>query len=248
MTRSELAETIVRPAEAVGLTFEAGLAETILDDVGDEPGGLPLLEFPGGAVEGRRQRPPALRCLPAARPVPGAIAHRAEEVFKKGLSDAERQAAQRLLIRMVRPGEGVEDTRQRASMPEADPIADDNPQAGRRPPGSHGARRATGRETAEVAHEALIRGGDGAAGSIRTGSSSAREADRRPGAAVGMKAVHPTGCWCGRPLAEGEDLLATRRADLEPLLVEYIEASAAAAQAENAWPRRPKGVGCVWRA
>ena len=45
MTRDELAETIIQPAEKTGLTFEPGLPETILDDVGDEPGGLPLLEF-----------------------------------------------------------------------------------------------------------------------------------------------------------------------------------------------------------
>ena len=43
MTRDELAETIIQPAVKTGLSFEAGLPETILDDVGDEPGGLPLL-------------------------------------------------------------------------------------------------------------------------------------------------------------------------------------------------------------
>ena len=37
----------------------------------------------------------------------------------------------------------------------------------------------------------------------------------------------------GRPLAEGEDFLATRRADLDPLLVDYIEVSAAAAKAKE---------------
>ena len=39
MTRDELAETIVEPAAKTGLSFEAGLAETILDDLGEEPGG-----------------------------------------------------------------------------------------------------------------------------------------------------------------------------------------------------------------
>jgi energy-coupling factor transporter ATP-binding protein EcfA2 len=42
MTRDELAETITRPAEKMGLAFEPGLVETILDDVGEEPGSLPL--------------------------------------------------------------------------------------------------------------------------------------------------------------------------------------------------------------
>ena len=82
MTRSELAETIVRPAEAVGLTFEAGLAETILDDVGDEPGGLPLLEFLLEALW--KERHGALLHYDAYRRlVVLALSHRAEEVFKK---------------------------------------------------------------------------------------------------------------------------------------------------------------------
>jgi hypothetical protein len=46
-------------------------------------------------------------------------------------------------------------------------------------------------------------------------------------------------------LAEGEDLLATRRADLEPLLAEYIEASAAAARANEKRRRRRTRAGMV---
>jgi len=45
MTREELGEVIVVPAQRVGLTFETGLVERILDDVVDQPGHLPLLEF-----------------------------------------------------------------------------------------------------------------------------------------------------------------------------------------------------------
>ena len=125
MTRSELAETIVKPAEAVGLAFEAGLAETILDDVGEEPGSLPLLEFLLKALW--KERRGALLQYDAYHRlgrVPGAIAHGADEVFERGLTEAERQAVQRLLIRMVRSGDGAEDTRQRAAMPEADPVAE----------------------------------------------------------------------------------------------------------------------------
>jgi hypothetical protein len=115
MTRGELAETIVKPAEAVGLAFEAGLAETILDDVGDEPGSLPLLEFLLEALwKERRGGLLPYDAYHRLGRVPGAIAHRADEVFERGLSEAERQAAQRLLIRMVRPARGW---RTRASAP-----------------------------------------------------------------------------------------------------------------------------------
>lgn len=45
MIRRELEWTVVEPARKVGLKFEPGLVERILEDVGDEPGNLPLLEF-----------------------------------------------------------------------------------------------------------------------------------------------------------------------------------------------------------
>jgi hypothetical protein len=45
MTPGELREAITGPAGVVGVEFEPGLVERILDDVGDEPGNLPLLEF-----------------------------------------------------------------------------------------------------------------------------------------------------------------------------------------------------------
>lgn len=238
MTRSELAETIIRPAEKTGLVFEPGLVETILDEVGHEPGGLPLLEFLLEALwNERRAGVLHYEAYQKLGRVAGAIAHRAEEVFARKLDDAEREAAQRLLIRMVRPGEGVEDTRQRATMPVADPVAEATIRK------LADARlvvteqdAATGRETVEVAHEALIRRWqrlrrwvdqdreflqtrERIAGQSRLWEDEGEPADRL---------LAP-----GRPLAEGEDLLATRRLDLDPELVAYIEASAAAAKAEE---------------
>jgi sugar lactone lactonase YvrE len=237
MTGDELAETIVRPAEKTGLAFDEGLVATILDDVGDEPGGLPLLEF---LLEGlwaeRRGNMLTHDAYARLGRVPGAIAHRAEEVFTQKLSDAERQAAQRLLLRMVRPGEGVEDTRRRATLSEDDPVASatifklaqERLVVAQRD-------TASGAVIAEVAHEALIRAWqrlrawiDQDREFLRTReriATQARlwEAEGRPS----ERLLTP-----GRPLAEGEDLLAKRRVDLEPLLVEYIEASALAVRAE----------------
>ncbi len=45
MTRDELRAAVERPALKQGAIFETGLVERILDDVGEEPGNLPLLEF-----------------------------------------------------------------------------------------------------------------------------------------------------------------------------------------------------------
>jgi WD40 repeat protein len=235
MTRSELEETIIRPAAKIGLSFEEGLPETILDDVGEEPGGLPLLEF---LLEGlwRERRGNALTHDAYARlgRVSGAIAHRAEDVFEHSLNEAERQTAQRLLIRMVRPGEGVEDTRRRAAIPAADVVADATIQklakerllVTERDGGS-------GQVTVEVAHEALIRRWQRLRDWINADREFLRTRERIAAQAQlweeekrsAERLLAP-----GRPLAEGEDLLATRRIDLEPLLIDYVEVSAAAAR------------------
>ncbi len=45
MNREELEEAIIRPAQAHGISFQNGLVPRILEDVGQGPGRLPLLEF-----------------------------------------------------------------------------------------------------------------------------------------------------------------------------------------------------------
>ena len=63
MVREELQEAIERSAEKVGLRFETGLVERILDDAGEEPGNLPLLEFVLKELWARRERVPFLPFL-----------------------------------------------------------------------------------------------------------------------------------------------------------------------------------------
>ncbi|HRK95360.1 MAG TPA: hypothetical protein PK694_03475, partial [Rhodospirillales bacterium] len=237
MTREELAETILRPAEKTGLAFEPGLAETILDDVGDEPGNLPLLEFLLEALwNERRGAVLHYEAYHKLGRVAGAIAHRADQVFRE-LDEGERQAAQRLLIRMVRPGEGAEDTRQRSAMPVADPVAEATIRK------LADARlvvteldAASDREMVEVAHEALIQRWQLLRGWIDQDREFLRTRERIAAQAhmwedegrLPDRLLPP-----GRPLAEGEDLLAKRRVDLDADLIAYIEASAAAAKAKE---------------
>lgn len=45
MSSDELRQTVESPARAVGLHLEPGLADRLLNDVGDEPGALPFLQF-----------------------------------------------------------------------------------------------------------------------------------------------------------------------------------------------------------
>ena len=96
MTRSELERAIRAPAEKVGLGFEPGLIERILDDVGEEPGNLPLLEFVLKRLwEDRRGGHLLHAAYEAMGRLEGAIATKAEEVFG-GLAPAEQQAVQRV--------------------------------------------------------------------------------------------------------------------------------------------------------
>jgi hypothetical protein len=160
MQRSELERAIVEPARQVGLHFEDGLVEHILDEVGSEPGNLPLLEFLLSELWNTRERD-ARMSFAAYRDAGGirkAIAARADREFDN-LSDEAKAAARRFLVRLVAPGEGREDTRTRMEIPDADPAVGDLVRhfADARLL-TTGLDEATGRQVVEVSHEALIRG------------------------------------------------------------------------------------------
>jgi hypothetical protein len=95
---------------------------------------------------------------------------------------------------------------------------------------------ATGRETVEVAHEALIRGWQRLRGWVDQDREFLRTRERIAAQArlwQGEGKPPDRLLSPGRPLAEGEDLLASRRADLDADLIAYIEAPAAAAKVEE---------------
>jgi formylglycine-generating enzyme required for sulfatase activity len=175
MNREELRSAIEEPGSKVGLTFQDGLVNRILDDAGDEPGKLPLLEFVleeiWKARRGDGQLTHAayeqLGCLK------GAIAMRAESVFGQ-LSSEEKSAAEFLFRRLVKAGAKTEeDTRRRAvwnGLNETDQrvarkLADERLLVTTRvetalnlPTASPGTNSQTvSSETVEVAHEELLR-------------------------------------------------------------------------------------------
>jgi WD40 repeat protein len=163
MRRDELERAIVRPARLVGLDFEQGLTRSLLDDAGDEPGNLPLLEFALTELWQSSRRKGNLLTHQGYEEIgqlTGAIARRADAEFGR-LSPEQQEIAPRLLTRLVRvalPGEGGQDTRRVADTADLSPperevikrLADANLLI-------TGRDAATGRATAQVAHEALIR-------------------------------------------------------------------------------------------
>lgn len=118
MDREMLRESIVEPARRVGLQLEPGLAESILHDVENQPGSLPLLEH--ALLEVWNLRSGGTLTFEAYRQsgrVEGAIAKRAQAIYDNFTAE-EQQVARRILLRLIQPGEGTEDTRRRASVSE----------------------------------------------------------------------------------------------------------------------------------
>ena len=161
MNRDELTLAITKPAEMVGLKFETGLVKRILDDAGDEPGNLPLLEFVLKQLWDHRNRGQLLHDVyDNMGRLQGAVARKADELFAK-LSPLEQQAVQRIFLQLATPAEEGDYTRRRASFTE---IGEPSIPVLKRltderllvtSPGTTG-----GEETVELSHEALIRNWD----------------------------------------------------------------------------------------
>ncbi|MEU7242666.1 DNA-binding protein [Streptomyces sparsogenes] len=111
MGRAELREAIVKPAAAEGLIVERALTARIVEEVADEPGGLPLMSH--ALLETwrrRRGRTLTEEAYEEAGGVQGAIALTAERVYGE-LSERQLEAARRIMLRLITPGEGTQDTR-----------------------------------------------------------------------------------------------------------------------------------------
>ncbi|WP_048709317.1 TIR domain-containing protein [Microvirga massiliensis] len=233
MTPVELRHSIVEPAEKANLLFEHGLVDRILDDVGQEPGNLPLLEFVLASLWEQRQGITLLHdAYERMGGVQGAIAARANAEFEK-LDADQKDAARRYLVQMVRPGEATGDTRQRAFLPSenATALAVIRRLADARLVVT-GRDAATGEETVEVTHEALIRNWTLLRGWVDADRDFLRTKARIEAAAAlwEREKRDPSRLLpAGRPLDEGQAILASRRADLRPGIVAFIEASTAAA-------------------
>jgi WD40 repeat protein/class 3 adenylate cyclase len=158
MTTDELRSAIEEPAKRGHWAFEPGLVDLILRDVGDEPGALPLLSH--ALLETWKRRAGhtlTLKGYADAGGVRGAIAHTAESVYQN-LSSEEQIIARNIFLRLTELGEGTEDTRRRASLEELISHAENAEQARAVLNILAEARLVTvGENTAEVAHEALIR-------------------------------------------------------------------------------------------
>jgi WD40 repeat protein len=110
LNAAELREAIEKPAELVGLKFEPGVVDALLHDMLGEPAALPLLQFTLLKLWEHRERNRVT--WEAYRRVGGgrlALA-RSADAFYNGLLPEDQVTARRILLRIVRPGEGLEIT------------------------------------------------------------------------------------------------------------------------------------------
>ncbi len=113
LNASELRSAVEEPAKKIGLKFEEGVVDALLSDILGEPAALPLLQFTllrlWDLRDHNRITWESFRRLGGARQ---ALAKSADD-FYNNLIPEEQRTAKRILLRLVRPGEGLEITSNR---------------------------------------------------------------------------------------------------------------------------------------
>ncbi len=165
LSSDELVRAIVEPAERIGMVVEKDLVATIVSDVNEQPGALPLLQYALTELfEYREANALTLKAYQATGGVLGALARRADELYDQ-LDPRGQQAARQLFLRLVALGEGAEDTRRRVHWAELTSLVEGGREAMQVVLDRFGRYRLltfdhdpqTRAPTVEVAHEALIR-------------------------------------------------------------------------------------------
>jgi WD40 repeat protein/DNA-binding SARP family transcriptional activator len=157
MRRNELRRASEEPARRAGLRVEPSLTDALIADVLDEPGGLPLLS--AALLEQWREREGSSMLRAAYERtggVRGAVGRLAEQTYT-GLSEPEREAARRILLRLADAGEHADTfVRRRVPLDEVDGERD--PHTSTAVAALVDSRLVTAdKDTLEVAHEALLR-------------------------------------------------------------------------------------------
>jgi len=163
LTRSELERAIVRPAEAVGVEVEPGLAVEMINDVEHRPGALPLLQYAltdlFDSGDGRRLTREDYAAIGGAT---AALGRRADEAWRS-LGPDGKEATQQIFLRLVALSDGGVVTTRRVPRAELESLAGDPgvvwtalDDLGRRGLLAFDRDPLAGAPTVEIAHEALL--------------------------------------------------------------------------------------------
>ncbi len=234
MDDESLVRVIAEPAKRGGWQFVEGLLEQIVDDVGQEPGRLPLLSH--ALLETWERRRGVTMTLGGYRDaggVEGAIAHTAEETLNR-LSVDQLTVARELFLNLTELGEGAEDTRRIASREELLGGTDAATLDGVIETMVRARLITTSKGEVEVAHEALIRRWPTLKEWLADNRERLRfERQMARDAGEWEEAGHDPGIlYRGSRLAQAQENLSQLQGVLPPLSHRFIEASLEA-QAEQ---------------
>jgi WD40 repeat protein/energy-coupling factor transporter ATP-binding protein EcfA2 len=162
LTPQEITDVVLRPLERIGYTAEPSLVSTIVHDVSQQAGALPLLQYALTELfERREEKTLRLRTYENIGGISGAVAKRAEEIYLN-FSATQQAATRQLFLRLVALGE-TSDTRRRITQAELLSVGD-SPALMRDVIDAYGRYRlltfdsdvVTRTATVELAHEAVI--------------------------------------------------------------------------------------------
>jgi len=120
LNSEEIEEAIIKPAELVGLGIEGPLKQQLLNDVKDDPGSLPLLQYTLTELwrESRNQKDEILRLdtYNNLGRIAGTLPNRADEIYNSLLAE-EQIVARRIFLELTQVGETT-NTRRRVCLNE----------------------------------------------------------------------------------------------------------------------------------
>jgi WD40 repeat protein len=163
MGHETLRQLIEQPLSLAGARAEPGLVETILAEVGNEPGNLALLEHALDQLWRNRRVDSGVWITHEAYDglgrLSGALRHHANDAMSRLPDEQAKALAQQFFVELVQLGEGTEDTRRRVAIQDLLEIGG-SLEKGQLVLAQLASERliTTGQEYAEVAHEALICG------------------------------------------------------------------------------------------
>jgi WD40 repeat protein len=237
LSASELHDAIELPASHIGLKFERNLVDALVNEILGEPAALPLLQFTLLKLWEQREHNrvtwKAYKMLGGGRQT---LARSADE-FYKGLIPEEQSTMKRILLKLVRPGEGLEVTSSRVPHVDLYQKNEANDRIDRvldKLIKAHLLRISEGDiaadEQVEIAHEALIRNWPRLVEWLEEERFNLRGRQRLTLAANEWQRLGqaPSALWRGILLTE-----ARRYDDLNALEEKFIIASEAAEQRER---------------
>jgi WD40 repeat protein/DNA-binding SARP family transcriptional activator len=239
MDQNELRRAIELPARPAGLRLEPGLADAMLGEAAQEPGGLPLLSCALlESWERRRGHTLTLAAYQQAGGVRGAVARLAERTWQQ-LDPEQQTVARRVLLRLAGPGEGEQVVRRRVPLDEVTPTGDER--ASQVVDALADRRLLTkSQDAVEVAHEALLREWPRLRGWLEEDVQGRALHRHLIGAARewDQSGRDPGELYRGARLTGALDWVRDHHADLNQLERAFLDASRDAAEQEVADARR----------